>query len=155
MEDSKSVKIVGLILAISIGAAVGIGGYTFVYAKGASYLSNDPSACANCHVMRPQLNGWIKSSHHKVAVCNDCHTPPDVVGKYLTKAQNGFWHSFAFTSGNYPDAFSITERNKKVTEQACRKCHEGVVSAIDARHGEGQELSCLKCHTSVGHNNFE
>jgi hypothetical protein len=25
--------------------------YTFVYAKGYSYLTNDPGACANCHIM--------------------------------------------------------------------------------------------------------
>ena len=35
----------------AIGIAVGLGGYTFVYARGYSYLTNDPAACANCHVM--------------------------------------------------------------------------------------------------------
>jgi len=33
-----------LILGLSIGAAVGLGVYTFVYAKGASYLMNNPAA---------------------------------------------------------------------------------------------------------------
>jgi cytochrome c nitrite reductase small subunit len=40
------------LLAILIGALAGIGGYTFYYAKGLSYLSNDPRACVNCHIMR-------------------------------------------------------------------------------------------------------
>ena len=34
---------------------VGLGLYTFVYAKGYSYLSNDPQGCANCHVMQELL----------------------------------------------------------------------------------------------------
>jgi cytochrome c nitrite reductase small subunit len=49
-------------LGAAIGLAVGVGGYTFVYARGGSYLTDDPAACANCHVMREQYDGWIKSS---------------------------------------------------------------------------------------------
>ena len=30
------------LLGAAVGLAAGIGGYTFVYAKGASYLTNDP-----------------------------------------------------------------------------------------------------------------
>ena len=37
---------------------MGIGAYTFVYARGASYLTNDPAACVNCHVMREPYDGW-------------------------------------------------------------------------------------------------
>ena len=62
-----------------LGTALGVGAYTFVYAKGASYLSNDPNACANCHVMTEQLDGWSRGSHRAVATCNDCHTPPGFV----------------------------------------------------------------------------
>lgn len=83
-----------LILAILIGALGGVGGYAFVYAKGYSYLLNDPTACANCHVMRAQYDAWIKSSHHSAATCNDCHTPHNLAGKYAVKAMNGFFHSF-------------------------------------------------------------
>ena len=64
-----------LVAGIVFGLLVGLGLYTFVYARGASYLTNDPAACANCHVMSEQYDGWLKSSHHAVAVCNDCHTP--------------------------------------------------------------------------------
>jgi cytochrome c nitrite reductase small subunit len=35
-----------LILGIVIVVAVGLGVYTFVYAKGASYLTNNPASCA-------------------------------------------------------------------------------------------------------------
>ena len=36
----------------SCGVLLGIGATTFEYAEGLSYLSTDPKACANCHIMR-------------------------------------------------------------------------------------------------------
>lgn len=138
-----------IIIGIAIGLAVGIGGYTFLYAKGYSYMTNDPGACANCHIMREHYDGWLKSSHHSVAVCNDCHTPSGLVGKYVSKASNGFWHSFAFTSGRFPEPIRIKQHNREITEQACRKCHQEIVEAIEGPH-QG-ELSCVRCHNSVGH----
>ena len=137
-------------LAVLIGIAVGIGGYTFVYAKGASYLTNNPGACVNCHVMREQFDGWVKGSHRAVAVCNDCHTPPGFVAKYTTKTLNGFWHSFAFTSGRFHEPIDMTPRNRAVTEQACRHCHGAIVDAIEP-HPRGQPIACIGCHASVGH----
>ena len=80
----------GTILGVALGAALGIGGYTFIYAKGASYLTNNPQACANCHVMQNHYDAWLKSTHRSVAVCNDCHAPHNLIGKYLIKADNGF-----------------------------------------------------------------
>jgi cytochrome c nitrite reductase small subunit len=77
----------------TLGIALGVGAFTFIYAKGGSYMTNDPKACVNCHIMQEQYDGWIKSSHRSVATCNDCHAPADFIGKYSTKAQNGFWHS--------------------------------------------------------------
>jgi cytochrome c nitrite reductase small subunit len=143
-----------LLLGALLGVAVGVGAYTFGYARGASYFTNDPAACANCHVMSEQYDGWRKSSHHAVAVCNDCHTPPGFLPKYFTKASNGFWHSFYFTTGDFPDPIRIRPRNREVTEAACRKCHQDIVEAIDVAHGaaRGQERAeCLRCHNSVGH----
>lgn len=132
------------------GLAAGLGGYTFIYAKGYSYLLHDPAACANCHVMRDNYDGWLKSSHRSAATCNDCHTPPEFIGRYATKAVNGFFHSLAFTSGRYPDAIQIKERSRNITESACRHCHQNIVAAIDTTNS-GQEISCVQCHAAVGH----
>lgn len=143
--------------------AIGIGLFTFYYAKGYSYLTDDPAACANCHVMDEYYSAWLKGSHHSVAVCNDCHTPHRFVGKYTTKASNGFWHSFAFTTGNFPDPLRIKEGNREITEETCRYCHQDIVSAIEPfPHTPAQEdlprrtqsverLSCIRCHATVGH----
>jgi cytochrome c nitrite reductase small subunit len=147
-----------LAAAVLLGMAIGLGGYTFVYAKGASYLSNNPSACANCHVMNGHYSAWMKSSHRAVATCNDCHTPPgSVVAKYASKAANGFLHSYAFTTGDYPDPMRIRGFNAEVTEAACRNCHtvaEAIAQTAHSQVGGGRgddQLSCVKCHTSVGH----
>jgi cytochrome c nitrite reductase small subunit len=145
--------------SLLVGAAFGLGSYTFVYARGASYLSNDPAACANCHIMDEHFDAWNRSSHRAVAVCNDCHTPPGLVGKYMNKAENGFWHSFGFTTGRFPDPLRITPRNAAVTEQACRSCHVDMVAVVEGTShalsadapARGDELSCIRCHSTVGH----
>jgi len=130
---------------------MGVGLFTFVYARGASYMTNDPGACANCHIMNEQFDGWTRSSHHQVAVCNDCHTPHDFLGKYMTKAINGYHHSLAFTTGVFHEPIQIKERNRNITEQACRFCHADIVQGIDLFHTANNELSCIRCHPSVGH----
>lgn len=146
----RSSSIPFLVVAVALGAAVGVGGYTFIYAQGASYLTDDPSACANCHIMHEQHEGWLRSSHRSVAVCNDCHTPAAFIPKYVSKAGNGFWHSFAFTTGIFHDPIQIKPHNLEITEQACRRCHEPIVAAIES-HEEMGPISCVRCHNEVGH----
>jgi len=143
--------VVAACLSALVGIAAGIGAYTFAYAQGASYLTNDPEACVNCHVMREQYDGWRKSSHHAVAVCNDCHAPHSLVPKYWVKATNGFWHSFAFTSGRFHEPIRITRRNRRVTEAQCRYCHGELAAMIEGPHAGSEELPCIRCHDSVGH----
>ncbi len=141
------------VAGIGLGLAVGVGLFTFWYGKGASYMSNDPGACANCHIMNEQFNGWQKASHHTAATCNDCHTPQDFFGKYYVKASNGFWHSYYFTLGGFHEPIQITESNRRVAEASCRHCHQDMVHSItvfdDTENIE--EMSCIRCHRDVGH----
>ncbi len=142
---------IALFMGAASGLGLGIGGYTFLYARGISYMGNAPETCANCHVMQEYLDAWIKSSHKDVAVCNDCHTPHTFVGKYWVKAMNGFHHSLAFTTGHFPDNIQIRPSNREVTEGACRYCHADMVQVIDSfGHGPGA-LECIRCHDTVGH----
>ena len=137
----------GTLLGGLVGLALGVCGYTFIYARGYSYLSNDPQACANCHVMENQYAGWLKSSHHSVATCNDCHTPASPVAKYMVKATNGYHHSMAFTLGGFPDVIRARPESLDVVEANCRHCHADLVDSMPG----GGAVSCIRCHASVGH----
>lgn len=151
MDATRRTLTLSAIAATLAGAVAGLGGFTFWYARGASYLGHDASACANCHVMQDQYAGWLKSSHRAVAACNDCHTPGPLVAKYAVKMLNGYRHSFAFTSGRFHEPIAITPRDRAIVEQRCRDCHATVVEAIDAHPRAGARLACTRCHSTVGH----
>lgn len=137
--------------AVALGILAGVGTFTFGYGEGASYLSNDPQSCVNCHVMQGHLDSWQQSSHHHVAVCNDCHLPHDFVGKWVTKADNGFFHSVAFTLGDYADPIQIKPRNRAVTQSSCLHCHQDVVHSMLPASDQRDMQMCVHCHASVGH----
>lgn len=136
---------------LALGTFTGVGVYTFVYARGGSYLTDQPEACVNCHVMREQYAGWIKGSHRSVAVCNDCHTPDGTAQKYAAKAMYGFLHAYAFTTGRFLDEIQITPHMYALTERACLKCHATIVQTMTATGAGWETPTCLRCHGDVGH----
>ena len=148
---SGMARLVAVAAAGLLGVLGGLGSFTFGYGDGLAYLQNDPAACANCHVMQASYDSWLKASHHAVATCNDCHLSHSPIAKWMTKADNGFWHSLHFTTGRFPDPLRIKPRNHDVTERACRKCHQPIVEAIEGPHKGGARTSCVRCHADVGH----
>lgn len=143
---------IGVLLSLLVGAFTGVGGYTFYYAEGASYLSNDPQACVNCHIMRDQYDSWQKASHHAVATCNECHVPHDWLGKYWTKASNGYHHSRAFTLQDFHEPIEIRPVNLDVLNASCVYCHDELTSEIRQHAASDAEtMNCVRCHDSVGH----
>jgi len=141
----------GLALALLAGVALGMGTYTFHYAEGGSYFSNDPKACVNCHIMRDVYESWGQSSHHAAATCNDCHVPHEFIPKYLVKAENGFWHSKGFTLMDFPEPIRIRPTNARVLRENCVACHRDLVNDLLGHQAAGGERSCIHCHPSVGH----
>jgi cytochrome c nitrite reductase small subunit len=139
------------LVAAAIGVFIGVGIYTFVYARGGSYLTDRPEACINCHVMESQYAGWIKGSHRSVAVCNDCHTLDGFIPKYASKAWYGFLHVYAFTTGWFPDEIQIRPTMYRLTDRSCLKCHQPIVEAMTVGQGHGEGLPCIRCHRDVGH----
>lgn len=137
-------------LAICLGAAAGLSLYTFMYARGFSYLGDDAKTCANCHIMRSQFDSWNRGSHRAAAACNGCHTPKNVFGKYAVKGINGFNHALAFTTGRYPDPIMIKKLNAKVARGNCYRCHETMVSRM-LIISERDDIDCTRCHGNVGH----
>ena len=150
-EEKRSTR-GAMTLAILLGVLLGLGGFTFRYAEGFSYMSDDPKVCVNCHIMQPQYDSWQKASHHGVATCVDCHLPHGFIGKYLAKGENGFHHSLAFTLQNFHEPILIKPKNSCILEDNCLYCHGDLVHQQVARAAEGSgEIRCVHCHRSVGH----
>jgi len=143
----------GIVLSILMGLGLGIGLFTLRYAEGLSYLGSDPAACANCHIMQPQYDSWQKASHHAVATCIDCHLPHTFVRKYLAKAENGFFHSKAFTLQNFHEPIQITPKSKRILQENCVHCHAGLIHevAAGALVSDPQAVDCTHCHQTAGH----
>jgi cytochrome c nitrite reductase small subunit len=141
------------VLAVLVGVMTGLGFFTWNFAEGGSYFSNDPRSCANCHVMREYLDSWQKSSHKSVAACNDCHTPHEFFSKYLAKAENGVRHSWKFTFQTYPERLQITAMNLRNLEENCVTCHDDLVAEVASRLASDEHVggTCVHCHSDVGH----
>ncbi len=139
-------------LAIILGVPIGIGAYTVHYAGGTSYLSTDPQACANCHIMSSQLESWQKASHHTTATCVDCHIPEGFVGKYVAKAVNGYNHSKAFTFQDFHEPIMINEWNSQILQENCERCHGDLLHpSMTNGTDPNNVIECVHCHRSVGH----
>ncbi len=147
-----------LAIAALIGAAVGLGAFTFRYAEGLSYFSTDPRACANCHIMNDQYASWARGPHHGSATCAQCHLPHDFFGKYLAKASNGYHHSKGFTFQDFHEPIQIKPGNAAILQRACLSCHGDFVHDIlpDSRSDSradspGSDVRCVHCHRRAGH----
>ena len=142
----------GLLIAILFIVFLGLSLFTIIYGEGTSYLSKDPEACVNCHIMQPQYDSWQKSSHHTVATCIDCHLPHDFIPKWLAKAENGYQHSKKFTLQNFHEPIFIRENNRKILNNNCLHCHSDFMHEIVLEpFNNSDEMSCVNCHRSVGH----
>ena len=142
-----------ILSAVLIGIPLGLGLFTFRYAEGLSYFSSDPNACANCHIMRDELDSWAKSGHHHVATCMDCHLPHAVIPKLIAKSVNGWNHSEAFTLQNFHEPIMIGRRNAEILQENCLRCHADFVHDITVMESDkaGDTVSCVHCHKNVGH----
>ncbi|HEY3498078.1 MAG TPA: cytochrome c nitrite reductase small subunit [Polyangiaceae bacterium] len=141
-----------LALACGIGTLLGLGGFVFRYAEGLSYFGTEPEACVNCHIMRPQYDGWQKGSHHAVAVCIDCHLPHDFVPKYVAKTENGYRHGKEFTLQTFAEPITVKARGREILEENCVRCHQALVAELSPTAADQKKsISCVRCHATVGH----
>jgi cytochrome c nitrite reductase small subunit len=143
---------------VLLGVITGLGFYILRISNAASYLSDDPETCINCHVMNPQYATWNHSSHREVTNCNDCHVPHNnVFNKYFFKAKDGLRHATIFTLRAEPQVIFIKQEGKEAVQQNCIRCHEKLVAgnAGIARFGTSlhyrTERSCVECHRETPH----
>ncbi len=159
MKESSTVKKLALFVFF---IAVGLFIYTVYISKAWSYLSKDPKACINCHVMDTQYATWQHSSHGIAGVtCVECHLPTDsFVNKYMAKARDGWNHSVAFTLRTYDNAMQISDDGARRVQENCISCHASLASTLGENADKYHKFSqpyvengrkCWECHKSVPH----
>lgn len=140
------------------GILAGLFFYLGHISRVASYLSDDPTTCMNCHIMAPQYATWNHSAHREKTNCNDCHVPHNnVFNKYFFKAKDGIRHATMFTLRREPQVIFIKEEGEKVVQENCIRCHSDLLSdeklmnrtmAYEHHRGERQ---CWECHRETPH----
>ncbi|MFH0756648.1 MAG: cytochrome c nitrite reductase small subunit [Bacteroidota bacterium] len=143
---------------LGTGVIAGLLVYLIYISRAYSYLSDDPSACMNCHIMAPQYATWNHSSHRENTNCNACHVPHNnVVNKYYFKAKDGLRHATMFTLRKEPQVIMIKEAGKQVVQDNCIRCHKDLISDHKINSytqtflqfkGERQ---CWECHRETPH----
>ena len=141
-----------------IAVITGLGLFMMKEGEVVSYMSDNPQACVNCHVMTPVYNSWMHSSHREWTNCNDCHVPQDnVISKYYFKAKDGLYHSYIFTTEQEPDVMFMREESQQVVQNNCIRCHVQQVTQtkykdyIAAHEADRTERQCWSCHREVPH----
>ncbi len=130
------------------GVTVGLALMLVRIANATSYLSDEPQACINCHVMTDAYASWQRGSHGHVAVCNDCHVPHDnIAAKYAFKGRDGLKHSYVFTKGSTPQVLGLSAGAIPAVQANCVRCHEHQVMMVRVA-GSG-ERRCWDCHQGV------
>ncbi|MDO5615459.1 MAG: cytochrome c nitrite reductase small subunit [Cruoricaptor ignavus] len=149
-----------LLIPILLGCSIGLFAYIIYVSKAYSYLSDDPKACVNCHIMAPEYSTWFHSSHGRVTNCNDCHVPHDnIARKYYFKAMDGMRHATMFSFRMEPQVIRIRKPGEMVVQENCIRCHNNLNSVVGtnnvtadmAHKGEGK--FCWECHREVPHGN--
>ena len=143
---------------IAAGVFSGLGALAFHISNASSYLTDDPKACVNCHIMAPQFATWQRSAHGRVTVCNDCHVPHESIFlKYAFKGMDGTRHAFMFTFHMEPDVIRMHAPGQWTVQNNCIRCHGGLlghapylnVTWNEVQRGTGK--LCWDCHREVPH----
>ena len=133
------------------GALVGMIPYLARISEGASYLSDNPRTCINCHIMTPEYASWQHSSHGRVTNCNDCHVPhSSLIAKFYFKGKDGSRHSYLFMLHREHQVIQAIPESRKVIQENCLRCHESVLQAVTPVHADF-DRSCTDCHREIPH----
>ncbi|MBT8380347.1 MAG: cytochrome c nitrite reductase small subunit [Ignavibacteria bacterium] len=146
------------VVVILLGIMFGLIIFTLHAGRATSYLSDEPEACVNCHVMTSQYATWERGSHGRVTTCNDCHVPNNnAIRKFLFKASDGLRHSYMFTFRLEPQVIRIKQMGKDVVQENCVRCHQNALHPVSVRSisnqsiYEGMSGYCWNCHRETPH----
>lgn len=138
------------IIAILTGVALGMFLFLVQFSNMPSYLSTDPKACINCHVMDTAYTSWRHSTHNQVA-CVSCHMPQDsLVDALYAKAVDGMKHAYFFTVEDREN-FGISEDGARRVQKNCVSCHTDLMQVSQSTHQDIEARMCWDCHREAPH----
>lgn len=141
------------------GIFVGLSLFIVFHSRAFSYLSDNPSACVNCHIMMPYYATWSHSSHAIHTNCNDCHVPHNnTLNKYFFKAKDGLRHATVFTFHNEPQVMQAIDASSEVILNNCIRCHTQLNTEFVKTGTQTYKMivdnngkACWDCHRDVPH----
>lgn len=140
-----------IIICVSFGIVL------FVIAVPAvMHFTSQPSFCASCHQIKPQVAKW-ENGPHKTVTCLDCHAEPGTWG-YVVRKVSSVKEVFLQVTNQVP---ANIEAQPHVA--SCIECHTGKSKVANAPNILSDHvtwnhslimkkgISCLECHKGVGH----
>jgi cytochrome c nitrite reductase small subunit len=116
-----------------------------------SYMGNDPTTCANCHVMDSAYEDWYHGPHGRSVLCSECHAPHDnLIVYYYVKTKLGLRDVYAFSTGQIPALIRASAATKKTVQANCIRCHAATVENIMAGT-QPYDRECWDCHRTTAH----
>lgn len=137
-----------LVVFAMAGVAFGLALLVAHISRAASYISDAPDACINCHIMNSAYATWQHGSHALTAQCVDCHLPhQNPVATLAFKARDGLRHSYVFTFRLEPQVLELSHGAVPVVQGNCLRCHSGRFDMV--RLAAVAERRCWDCHDGV------
>lgn len=121
----------------------------------------EPGPCARCHSMSDQVKSWARSSHAKVARCEDCHLPQGALLKRgLASLSDGLRHAAVQSFRGTPALMRVREGGAQTLQANCLRCHgapgqAGATPSTPATPRDSAHLdlsrACAGCHRDSPH----
>ena len=138
---------IAVAIGVVLGLLLGLGGYTFIYARGASYLTNDPERVRQL----PRHAGAVR----RLAALEPPLASPSATtatrrttssASTSTKAQQRLLALVLLHHRHASTSPSASRRaTPRVTEGACRTCHADIVARDrHASRRRGEPLACVQ-----------
>jgi nitrate/TMAO reductase-like tetraheme cytochrome c subunit len=136
----------GVLVALCILFVAAIIGFSAV---------NRMAICEACHLIKPEVETYKRSAHHRAGVgCQQCHTKPGVFN-YLIRNMQGVTNLFLYASNTYERPVTTF-----VGSNNCVQCHpkseiekDQVFGNIRVNHKGLREAGyqCVTCHANISH----
>lgn len=120
-------------------------------------FSSNPGTCFRCHLLRPSVESFKKSTHSNFG-CYICHSKAGVVGDIAGRLSL-FRETYIYFRGEYKKPLNPRgELYKKIEDRNCEKCHSPM-RPVTARNGivinhkvhKENNIQCSQCHNRIAH----